>query len=802
MKHDQQTGRDRVSGDRVSFKAIGQPMPRRDTRRLVAGGGRYVDDHSLKGELFAAFLRSPYPHAEFVFGDLEAASLTGVAAVLTAVDLQPVCRSWRCESKAFPGLVSPEQGPLAPREAVYQGEPVAMILASSRAVAEDALELIEVRWRELPAVTDLGKALADGAPPVHVGLPSNLAWSNEWQTGDVDKAFAAAALVVEDMLTFERHTGVTLEPRGLIANWSRSDETLDVRMSHQMPHQMQLHLSQLLDLPMSRVRVVCGDVGGGFGLKMHVYPDEIAVCAASRLVGRPVRFQADRLESFAADIHAREHVVRARMAVDAAGHITALEVEDLQGLGAFSIFPRSSTTEAMSALRTMGAPYRFGNFRAKLRCALQNKVPTGQFRAVGAPIAVAVTENLVDRAARARNEDPVEFRRRNLMRPEDMPCVGAAGSELFGLSHHRCLEKLITLMDLPKVRAEIADGRAKGRLLGLGFASAVEMTATGVEAYGRAGVPVASIDTVTATLELSGEVTAKASVSEIGQGVVQGLAQVMADAVGLSASDVKVESGDTGTIAHGGGAWASRGAAIGGEAAWGAGRALRAEILGAAAALLQETSDDLDIRSGEIVDRMTGSRRMTLGEIAHLVTFRGFELPKGVRPQFSVAHTYRREQHVFLPNNGIQACLVEIDRITGFVSVLKHWAVDDCGRIINPLLVDEQIRGGIVMGLGEALFEACRYDESGQLTNGTLADYRVPMSAEMPDIEVAHIETPYAGSTIGAKGAGEAGTCAAPAALLNAVNDALAPAGVRLNSLPIDPVDVTEALGELAEEGE
>jgi carbon-monoxide dehydrogenase large subunit len=785
-----------MSDKAASFREIGRSMPRRETLRLVRGGGRFVDDHAIKGELVAAFLRSPYPHATFVLGDPKAAaSLPGVAAVLTAADLRAVCRSWRCESRSFPGLVSPEQGPLVSHEAVYQGEPVAMVLAESRAVAEDALELIEVEWRELPAVTDLGKALDDGAPAVHLGLPSNQAWATQWQTGDVDQALAAAALVVEDLLTFERHTGVTLEPRSLIASWSGAGETLDVRMSHQMPHQMQLHLSQLLDLPISRVRVVCGDVGGGFGVKMHVYPDEIAVCAASRLVGRPVRFQADRLESFVADIHAREHVVKARMAVDAAGHIIALDVEDLQGLGAYSIFPRSSTTEAMSALRTMGAPYKLGSFRARLRCALQNKVPTGQFRAVGAPISVAVTETLVDRAARARNEDPLEFRRRNLMRPEDMPCTGAAGSALFGLSHHQCLDKLIELMDLARVRTDIAAGRAAGRLLGLGFASAVEMTATGVESYGRAGVPVASIDTVTATLELSGEVTAKASVSEIGQGVLQGLAQILADAVGLSVDDVRVESGDTATAAHGGGAWASRGAAIGGEAAWGAGRKLRGEILGAAAALLQETPDDLDIRAGEVVDRATGNRRMGLGEIAQLVTFRGFELPKGVHPQLSVAHTYRREQHLFLPNNGIQACLVEIDRTSGFVTVLKHWAVDDCGRIINPLLVDEQMRGGIVMGLGEALFEACRYDASGQFTNGTLADYRVPMSAEMPDIEVAHVETPYAGSVVGAKGAGEAGTCAAPAAVLNAVNDALASAGgARVTSLPIEPLDVLDAL--------
>lgn len=777
------------------FTAVGQPMPRADTRRLLAGGGRYVDDHAIRGELHAAFLRSPYPHAAFAFGDLTAArSLPGVRAVLIAEDLKAVCRSWRCQSRAFPGLVSPEQGPLAERRAAYQGEPVAMVLAVSRAVAEDAAERIAIDWQALPAATDLAAALDDGAPLAHPELAGNLAWSNDLHGGDPDQAFAAAALVVEETFVFERQTGVALETRGVQARWDRAAGTLDVRMAHQMPHQMRLHLSDLLDVPLSRVRVVCGDVGGGFGIKMHVYPDEIATCAASRLVGRPVRFQADRLESFQTDIHAREHLVKARMAVDAEGRILGFDIDDLQGLGAYSIFPRSSTAEAMSALRTMGAPYSFRHFRARLRCALQNKVPTGQLRAVGAPIAAAVTERLVDMAARARGEDPLEFRRRNLMRPDEMPCVTPTGSRLFGLSHHQCLDRMTELMRLPQLRSEIAAMRREGRLVGLGFASTVEMTASGSEAYGRAGVPVASVDTVTATLDLSGEISAAASISEIGQGIEQGLAQVLADAVGVPVRSVKVTSGDTATVAHGGGAWASRGAAIGGEAAWGAGRALRAEIVRGAAALLQVAPDSLDVRDGDIVDAATGTTRLGVGELANIVTFRGYELPEGVQPQLSVAHHYRREQHLFLPNNGIQACLIEIDRGTGLVRILKHWVVDDCGRIINPLLVDEQIRGGVIMGLGEALLGACRYDANGQLVTGTLADYLVPMASEMPDIDVAHVETPYVGSVLGAKGAGEAGTCGAPAAFLNAVNDALVSTGRRLAHLPISPVAVLAAL--------
>jgi carbon-monoxide dehydrogenase large subunit len=618
--------------------------------------------------------------------------------------------------------------------------------------------------------------------------------------GDPEAAFAAAALIVEESFVFERHTGVTLEPRGVLASWSAAAGTLDVRISHQMPHQLQLHLSDLLGISLSRVRVICGDVGGGFGLKMHVYSDEIAVCAASRLLGRPVRFQADRMESLMADTHAREHLVTARLAIDADGHILAMDVDDIQGLGAYSVFPRSSTAEAMSALRTMGAPYRFAHFRARLRCALQNKVPTGQLRAVGAPIAVTVTERLVDLAARARGEDALEFRRRNLLRTEDMPYVTPAGSRMFGLSHHECLDRMIEFMDLSRLRREIAAMREAGRCVGLGFATTVEMTASGSEAYGRAGVPVASVDTAVATLELSGEVTAKASVSEIGQGIDQGLAQVLADAVGVDVDAVTIFTGDTRTVPHGGGAWASRGAAIGGEAAWGAGRALRAEILKVAAALLQTTAESLDVRAGNVVAHATGTPRMSVADIARTVTFNGYDLPAGLQPQLTISHHYRREHDTFLPNNGIQAALVEIDRDTGIVRMLRYWVVDDCGRIINPLLVDEQIRGGVVMGIGEALLEVCRYDENGQITSGTLADYMVPMACEMPDISVAHVETPYAGSVLGAKGAGEAGTCGAPGAVLNAVNDALAVAGVRVAHLPITPVSILRALGDLPAE--
>jgi carbon-monoxide dehydrogenase large subunit len=777
-------------GIRMPDTAIGRAMPRDATRRLVAGGGRYLDDHSERGELHAAFLRSPLPHARFTLDVGPAAASPSVHAVLTAGDLATVCRPWRTISKAFPGLVSPEQGPLAEGCATWQGEPVAMVLAASRAIAEDGAEAIVAQWDELPAVTSLDAALAPGAPPVHAGLESNRAWGGTIQHGQPDAAFAEAALVVEERLSFTRHTGMPLEPRGALAMWEPGTGALTLRLSHQMPHQMRLHLAEQLGLPINRVRVICADVGGGFGIKMHVYQDEFAVAAASRLLGRPVRWVSDRMEALMADIHAREHIVTARMAVDAAGNILGFDVQDLQGLGAVSIYPSSSTLEAMSMLRAVGTPYGFAHGRARIDCALQNKVPTGQYRAVGAPIGCAMTEHLIEKAARARGEDSWDFRARNLLRPDEMPCANPFGAALHGLHHHAALEKARTLMDQPALRAEVAAGREAGRLLGLGLAVVVEFTA--------ANVNVAATDTVVATLEPTGEISVQASITEIGQGITQGLAQVLADAVGVAAEAVRVEAGDTAAALHGGGAWASRGAAIGGEAAWGAGRALRGHLLEAAGALLQAAPGTLDIRGGAIVDE-AGTARMTLAELGRLMLFRGHEMPKGVTPGLSAAFHYRREGDATLANNGVHAALVELDRETGLVRVLRYWMVGDCGQVLNPLLVEGQYRGGVATGIGEALLEACRYDvESGQFLSGTLADYLLPMATDIPDITLGHVETPYAESAVGAKGAGESGTCGAPGAILNAVNDALqAAGGAAVTELPIHPVAVLRALGRL-----
>lgn len=781
-------------------REIGRALPRAESRRLLIGRGRYAGDENRSGQLHACFLRSPYPHAAIRGVDREtAAAHPGVAGVLLWEDLAPICKPWRTVSKAFPGLQSATQHPLAAGRVSFQGEPVALVLAESRAAAEDAAELIAVDYEPLPAMADYRRWRDADVPLAHPELKDNVAWSTDIVEGDVDAAFAAAALVVEDEIVFTRHTGVPLEPRTVLAEMDPATGELSVRISHQMPHQLQLHLADFMDLPMSAVKVVTGDVGGGFGIKMHVYPDEIAVCAAARLLQRPIKYVADRIESMVADVHAREHVVRARMAIDGDGRITALDIHDLHGIGAYSVYPRSSTMETVMALRPIGAAYRYGAYRARAEVIFQNKSVTGQYRSVGHPIATTVTERLVERAARALRVDALAFRRANYVRPQDMPMTNPAGLRLLDLSHEECLDRLINLIGYEDLKGRIETGGNERRLLGLGFAAFVEMTASGAEAYGRAGVPVSAVDTVTLMLEPDGSLKASASLCEIGQGIGQGLRQIIADGVGIAPSSVALTLGETATSNHGGGAWASRGAAIGGEAAWGAARRLRNEILAVACALLQCQIDALDIVDGEVVDS-SGKMRITLRELAETVFFRGYELPPGLQPQLGITHSYRREHDAAIPTNGIQASLVEVDTETGLVRCLNHWVVEDCGRIVNPLLVDEQIRGGVAQGIGAALFEACRYDEEGQFQTGTLADYLLPMAGEMPDIGIAHVETPYSGSALGAKGAGEAGTCAAAAAVLNAVNDALARRNATISETPMTPQLILRALGSIAPE--
>jgi aerobic carbon-monoxide dehydrogenase large subunit len=543
--------------------------------------------------------------------------------------------------------------------------------------------------------------------------------------------------------------------------------------------------------------VVCRDVGGSFGIKVHAYPDDFATVALSMMLKRPIKFVADRLESFVSDIHAREHRIHGRIAATPAGEILAFEIDDLTGIGPYSVFPRTSGIEGNQVVNLTGGPYKHKAYRAKLKVVFQNKVPTCQYRGVGHPIACAVTEALVDGLAAKLGQDPIALREANVIPDDAYPASGASGIRLEQLSHEACLREARRLVNYDALRAEQATLRTQGVYRGIGVAALIELTNPGAAFYGVGGARIASQDGATLRLEPSGALTVMSSVGEQGQGAEAIFAQIAADAVGVDLAKVRVVTGDTSATPYGGGTWASRGAGIGGEAVLQAGRVLRQHILETAGAILTRDPVGLRVQRGVVVDFTSGEALLDLTELGRIAYFRSDTLPTGHTPELMVTRHYAQRDYPFIFTNGVQVSHVEVDTDTGFVKLLGHWAVEDCGRVINPMLVDEQMRGAIVQGIGGALFEECLYDSDGTLRNGNMADYLVPMAAEMPDIVVSHVQTPTRSSALGAKGAGEAGTAGAPAAVMNAINDALAPLGARVSSQPITPEKILRALGRI-----
>jgi aerobic carbon-monoxide dehydrogenase large subunit len=775
---------------------IGRSIPRANAKRLLQGRGIYTDD--LKFPLLAhvVFFRSPHAHAKIIKLNFdEARKQPGVIAIFDGRAIAEYCTPWVAVLGHLKGIKSAPQHAVAIDRACWQGEAVAAIVAETRVQAEDALALIEADWEPLPVVVDMEQALSPATPVIHPELGDNLCFHRELDTGGVDDAFARADVVVEETFHFGRHTGVCLEGRVIVADYNAAEHTLTAYQATQAPHMMQDIFSKHLGIPEGQVRVVSKDVGGSFGIKVHVYPDEMATAALSVMLRRPVKFYADRMESFLTDIHAREHRVKARLAATKEGEILAFEIDDLTAIGPYSVYPRTSGIEGNQVVNLTGGPYAHKHYRARLDVVFTNKNVTCQYRAVGHPIAVAVTEGIVDKAARALNMDPALFRRKNLIADDAYPATSASGMKFEALSHHQCLDKLLALMDYDKLRAEQTELRKQGIYRGIGLAAMIEVTNPSPAFYGVGGARISAQDGATLRLEPSGMLTVIVSVTEQGQGTEAVFAQIAATVVGVSIDKVRVVTGDTQITPYGGGTWASRGAGIGGEAVLQSGKALRSNILDIAAAMLAVDKATLDVRMNEIYDKNTDETRLPMSEIGRVGYFRPDTLPMTFQSELTVTRHYTPRAYGFTFTNGIQASLVEVDTETGFVKLLKHWAVEDCGTVLNPMLVDEQMRGGIVQGIGAALFEECRYDEYGQMQNATMADYLVPMAGEMPDMVIAHVETPTKTSELGAKGAGEAGTAGAPAAVMSAINDALAPFKVTVNVQPCTPERVLMALG-------
>ncbi len=772
---------------------VGAPLKRLDDPRLLTGRGRYVDDITLPRMVHVAFVRSSHAHATITDLDVSAAALaSGVVRVLTGIEAARLCKPYRGILHHYRGMKTGAMQPLAVERVRCVGEPVVAIAAESAAAAHDAAACVRVEYAPLPAVLDPDAATAPGAPVIHPELGDNVMYETRLNGGEPDAAFASAPRVWRRRFTTGRHTGVPLEPRALVADFEPATRALTVWISTQVPHMMQAVLAELFALPEHRVRVIAPDVGGSFGIKIHVYQDDLAAIALALALGRPVKWVATRRESFVSDIHAREQTVDVEVAAGEEGVVSAMRARITAAVGPYSAYPRSSVVEGGQVLRLLPGPYRLRHYDGALRVVAQNKVITSQYRAVGHPIATAVTESMLDTIARDVGLDPAEVRRRNLVRSDELPYTSATGNVYDSGSYHAALARLLDVAKYDDLRREQQAARAQGRHMGIGLSCFIELTGPGAQFYGIGGAPISGQDAATLRLEPSGAVTVLAGVTDQGQGTPTAFAQIVADELGIAPGDVAVRSGDTALMPYGGGTWGSRGTPIGGSATLLASRALAEKVRRVAATLLEAHAEDIELADGRAHVRGAPDRGLTLGALARAVHFRSNEL-KGAEPTLdATVHFTNAQPWTF--TNGAHLAVVDVDVETGRVRVVRYVTVDDCGRLVNPALVEGQIAGGMAQGLGGALMEHCVYDDAGQPLCGTLMEYAVPTATDVPALELHHLQTPAPSIAGGYKGAGEAGTTGAPAAILNAINDALAPLGAVLTEQPITPERVLRAL--------
>ncbi|WP_018699301.1 xanthine dehydrogenase family protein molybdopterin-binding subunit [Amorphus coralli] len=780
--------------DELLPATLGDAEPAICTRRLASGRSRYTADVANPKALHAAFLRSPHAHAHILSMDTEPArAMTGVAAVWTGKELLARVNGYAARTAVHPEMKVPLQHALAVETARFHGEPVAIVVAESRARAEDAAAAISVEWSPQPPLCDPGSAADE--PPLHPELDTNIALHLEQASEGAEAILAAADRVIERRFAFNRHTGVPLEARSIVADFEPCEGRLEIVMSHQCPHQMQVEFARLLGLAQHRVRIVTPDVGGAFGVKQQLYGEDVAVCAAAVLLGCPVRFVADRAEAMLTDIQAREHLVTARLALDADGRMLGFSIEDTHAIGPYLQYPRSNLGESRALLSLVGAPYVLDCFFGTADIVFQTKAMAGHYRGVGHPLACTVTEALVDEATRVSGHDRIAFRKAQLVRK--LPHRSPTGVLFERLAFAECFEALEKAVDLHVLEAEVAKDRARGRIAGWGVAAFIEQTARGPGFYGHGGQSVSSRDGAVVRLEPSGTIRCLSSVTEQGQGTETGVRQLVARALGVCSDAIEIITGDTAVTPHGGGTWGSRGMAIGGQAAWDAAQSLRCEILRLAACLSQRSPEALDLLQGAIVERETGLTIISLSELAAMAHFQPYRFGADRQPQLSASAEYGPLDQPFRAGTGIQLSRIEIDPVTGAVHPLRHLVVHEAGRVVNPLMVDGQIRGGVAQGLGAALFEHCAYAEDGRAEATSLARYQVPMAVDLPDIELVHAGHPtFTDDGLGIVGVGEAGTVGAGAALLNAVNDALAGTGAAaVFTLPLTPPRILAALG-------
>jgi carbon-monoxide dehydrogenase large subunit len=764
---------------------FGARVRRKEDARLVTGRGRYVSDVELPRMLHVAFVRSVHAHARLTRIDTSAAAAApGVVAILTGDD--PVVARCRLRAKsALPSYVETEHPVLAWPKVRYCGEAVAAVVGADRYTVEDAALVVQVDYAPLPATVDALEALHAGAPAVHDEAPDNVLLSRRFEHGDVDAALAGAAVVVERAFRTNRQTAAPLEGRGGVADWDAAAGKLTLWSGTQVPHLVRHGLAEIFGLTENRVRVVAPDVGGGFGAKTMLYPEDVVLGLLAMRLGRPVKWVEQRREGLLASAHARDHHYAVRAGFDRSGRLLAIDARGVCNAGAYSVYPWTAGIEALMAGGLLPGPYKLAHYRCEVTAVATNTTPAGPYRGVARPATTFVMERVLDLGAQALGVDPVQIRRINLIGPDDVPYTSPTRLVHDTPSYPTCFEKAVERIDYAAFRAEQASLRSAGRYVGIGFANYNELTGLGQAASAGPRMPFRTgHEGATVRMDPSGAVTVLAGVTSQGQGLETTIAQVVASELGVSVDAVAVMLGDTDVTPFGLGAFASRQAVIGGGAVSRAARVVRDKILGIAAHLLEAAPADLAIADGGVFVRGVQSRAITLVDIARVAHLETHRLPRDVEPGLEATRFYDPIHGTFAA--GSQAAVVEVDLETGKCHIRRYVCVEDTGRVINPLIVDGQVQGALAQGIGGALFEHLVYDAAGQLLTGTFMDYALPVATAIPPFDLDHVEEP-AQNLLGVRGVGEGGTLGPAGALANAVADALAPFGVEANELPLTP---------------
>jgi carbon-monoxide dehydrogenase large subunit len=783
-----------------STNLVGARVKRTEDGRLLTGRGQFVDDLVLPRMLEAAVLRSPHAHARIVGVDASAAlAMEGVFGVLTGADIADEVEPQPVIYHVLPDQRATDTRAIATDRVRWVGQIVAAVVARDRYVAEDALAAIVVDYEPLPVVANLDAALAADAPRLYDDWPDNVVGNIEWSNGDADAAIAGADAVVTRRMSVGRLLGCPLEPRGCVASWDPFTDDLDIWMSTQSPNLARDLLGETLRLPGHRIRVRVPDVGGGFGNKFDFYPEEIIASLLSKRCGRPVKLLEDRAESFVATGQSREVVIEATMAAKADGTIVALkaEVRTVCGgaLGTVGVGPGWLSATMMTGV------YKIPNVDVRLSPVLTNRAPMGSFRGWGQPEANFVNERLIELLAEELGIERNEMRRRNFPAPEEFPYETGVVFTYDSGQYGQCLDLCQDSVRESGWPQRLEAARAEGRSVGIGYGFHVEATAFGPSRIlNLVGLNHSGFDEAVVRIDSTGRVTAFTGQVAMGQGIETALAQLTAQTMGVALQDVVVVSGDTATCPYTGyGTGASRGAAMGGASLMRATELLREKVKRIAAYQLEAAPEDLEIHNGRISVRGTPSIGVTLAEIGNAAYRRLSDFPADEDATLE-------ERYVFDPENlawsyGCTAALVEVDRRTGVTQVLDYVIAHDCGTVINPMIVDGQIHGGATQGIGEALYEELVYDDQGGLTTTSFADYTLPSACEVPRFTLHHMDTPAPHIPGGMKGMGEAGTIGGPAAIANAVDQALADIGVEVRAIPITPPRLLDMIETATREG-